>query len=69
MRGADQWAYGLESKVGGSDNAITTGTGLVPGIRHGLISDTLDKDRAGLADVLANIYRVRAMLREMAGKP
>ena len=66
VRGADQWAYGLESKVGGSDNAITTGTGLLPELRHGLVSDTLDKDRAGLADVLANIYRVRAMLREIA---
>lgn len=66
LRGADQWSYGLESKVGGSDNAITTGTGVVPEARHGLISDTLDKDRAGLADTMANIYRVRALMRELA---
>ena len=69
VRGTDQWVYGVQSKVQGGDNAITNGYGVVPAIRHGLISDTLDNDRSGLTDMLANLYRVRAMLREMAGKP
>jgi hypothetical protein len=69
VRGSDQWVYGLVTKVGGTDNAINTGYGVLPAIRHGLLSDTLDYDRAGVADMTANLYRVRAMLREMAGKP
>lgn len=69
VRGSDQWLYGVQSKVQGSDNAITNGYGVVPAIRHGLINDTLDNDRSGLTDMLANLYRVRAMLREMADKP
>ena len=69
LRGADQWVYGIETKVGGTDNIITSGYGTVPVIRHGLLNDTLDYDRVGMVDVLANLYRVRAMLREMAGKP
>jgi hypothetical protein len=69
VRGSDQWVYGLESKVGGTDNAINSGYGVVPVIRHGLLSDTLDYDRAGVSDIMANLYRVRAMLRELAGKP
>jgi hypothetical protein len=69
VRGSDQWVYGIQSKVQGTDNAITNGYGVVPAIRHGLLNDTLDNDRAGLTDMLANLYRVRAMLREMADKP
>ncbi len=65
LRGRDQWTYGLETKVGSTDNYITSGYGVVPAIRHGLMTDTLDYDRAGLADMTANFYRVRAMLREM----
>lgn len=64
VRGADQWVYGIESKVGSSDNMITPGYGLVPAVRHTLLTDTLDHDRAGVRDMLANMYRVRAMLRE-----
>lgn len=69
VRGRDQWAIGIESKVGGSDNLITAGYGVVPALRHGLLTDTLDYDRAGELDVTANLYRVRAMLREMADRP
>lgn len=69
VRGADQWVYGIETKVGGTDNIITSGYGTVPVIRHGLLNDTLDHDRAGVSDMLANLYRVRAMLRETAAKP
>ena len=69
VRGSDQWAYGLQSKVRGGNNMITTGYGVVPNIKHGLMNDTLDYDRAGLGDMLANLYRVRAMLREVAQQP
>ncbi|MFZ4481119.1 MAG: YjbH domain-containing protein [Rhodoferax sp.] len=69
LRGSDQWAYGIETKVGGTDNYIASGYGVVPGIRHNLLTDTLDFDRAGLSDINANLYRVRAMLREAADKP
>ena len=69
VRGTDQWVYGVQSKVQGTDNAITNGYGVVPKIRHGLLNDTLDNDRAGMTDMMANLYRVRAMLREMADKP
>jgi hypothetical protein len=69
LRGSDQWVYGVQSKVQGGDNAITNGYGVVPAIRHGLLNDTLDNDRAGMTDMLANLYRVRAMMREMADKP
>lgn len=69
VRGSDQWVYGLETKVGGVDNYINTGFGVLPAVRHGLLNDTLDYDRAGLSDIHANLYRVRAMLREMMGKP
>jgi hypothetical protein len=69
VRGRDQWTYGVETKVGGTDNNITSGYGIVSALRHGLMTDTLDNDRAGLADMAANLYRVRAMLREMAQLP
>lgn len=69
VRGSDQWVYGVQTKVGGVDNYVNTGFGVLPAVRHGLLNDTLDYDRAGLSDILANLYRVRAMMRETAGKP
>lgn len=69
VRGSDQWVWGLESKVRSDDNIITAGYGVAPIVRHGLVNDTLDFDRAGLGDMQANIYRVRAVLREMAHQP
>jgi hypothetical protein len=69
VRGSDQWVYGIGSRVGNSINSLNAGYGVVPVIRHGLLSDTLDYDRAGVSDIMANLYRVRAMLRELAGKP
>ena len=69
VRGSDQWVYGIGSRVGNSINSLNAGYGVVPEIRHNLLSDTLDYDRAGLADMTANLYRVRAMLREVGGRP
>ena len=64
LRGRDQWAWGVESKVGSSDNALTSGYGITVTPRHGLLTDTLDYDRAGVQDMEANAHRIRAMLRE-----
>ncbi len=69
VRGLDQWVYGLGSRVGNSINSLNAGYGVMPVVRHGLLSDTLDYDRAGMTDIMANIYRVRAMLRQQADQP
>ena len=68
VRGRDQWAYGIDVRIR-PDPYYAVGYGIVPVQRHGLLSDTLDKDRAGLADMAANVYRVRAMLRETPRLP
>lgn len=50
--------------------AICLGTATLPrsDLHDAQLSDTLNYDRAGLADLLASRYRVRAMLRETAGR-
>lgn len=63
IRGRDQMALSLETKVGAQDNYITPGYGAVPTLRHG-INDAMDHDRTGVADLWANRYRMRAILRE-----
>ncbi len=65
IRGQDQLALGLETKVGAKDNYVTSGYGAVPGLRHGL-NDITDHDRTGIEDLWANRYRLRAVLRELA---
>lgn len=47
IRGRDQWGWGLETKVGESDNRLTQGYGVFPRARHGLWTDNLDYDRSG----------------------
>jgi Exopolysaccharide biosynthesis protein YbjH len=68
VRGRDQWAYGISVKTS-PDGFYANGYAIVSNLRHGLAADTLDKDRAGLADMEANTYRVRAIMREMAAMP
>lgn len=58
MRQSTSWAL-----------CLSTVTLTPPDLRDGQLSDTLDYGRAGLADLLANLYRARAMPRETAGKP
>lgn len=58
MRQSTSWAL-----------CLSTVTLTPPDLRDGQLSDTLDYGRAGLADPLANLYRVRALLRETAGRP
>lgn len=69
LRGSDRWGVGLETKVGMADNYIEPGYGLFPAIRHGLLSDITDNDRADLGSIRANLYRTRMMLSEMIAAP
>lgn len=47
LRASDRWNWGLQTKVGGTDNALTVGAGDIPRPRHGLYSDVTDHDRNG----------------------
>ena len=60
--------WGLETKVGDSDNYIELHYGISPGARYGLFSDVLDHDRADTGSLKANRYRLRAMLRQQFAK-
>ncbi len=64
VRGRDLFSLGLESKVGGTNNNITAGYGIAPELRHGITSDLTDYDRSGLQDMWANLYMLRAALKE-----
>ena len=64
IRGRDQWALGLETKVGEADNYIEPGYGLFPSYRHGLQTDVMDYDRGDVAAIEGNLHRLRASLRE-----
>jgi hypothetical protein len=64
VRGADRWSWGLKTKVGEKDNALTRGYAEVPALRHGLGSDVSDFDRNGSADLAARARRVRETLVE-----
>ncbi len=69
VRGSDRFAWGLQTKVGDKDNALTSGYGEQPRARHGLRSDVSDFDRNGLDDMLANSARLRAMLTQQLAQP
>ena len=64
IRGRDQWALGLETKVGDIINWIEPGYGLFPSYRHGLQTDVMDYDRGDVAAIEGNLHRLRASLRE-----
>ena len=63
VRGADNWNWGIETKVGAKDNNITPGYGLTSALRHGLTSDVSDYDRCGVEDLWAGRGRVREGMR------
>ncbi len=67
LRGADRWRWGLQTKVGGDDNRLTYGYGMVPRARHGLHSDVSDHDRNGALDLLAQSPRLRETLQRALG--
>lgn len=64
LRGRDRWTWGLETKVGETDNVITAGYGIVPRVRHGLWTDVLDHDRGAVADLDASVDVLRALVRQ-----
>ena len=64
VRGRDRWGVGLETLLA-NPNYISPGYGGFPAIRHGLLSDVTDNDRADLGSIRANLYRTRLMLSEM----
>ena len=64
VRGRDRWGWGVETKVGDRDNALTQGYGLLPRLRHGLTTDVTDHDRAGALDMQAQLPRLRALLSQ-----
>lgn len=61
IRFKDQWALGLETKVGAKDNYLTGGYGALPSPRHGM-NDVTDFDRSGLADFWAQRHRIRSAM-------
>lgn len=67
VRGRDHLPIGLSTKIGGKDNAITHGYGLVPMLRHGL-NDIMDHDRVNGADLLTQQHRIRAVMREVVDR-
>lgn len=64
LRGSDRFVWGLQTKVGDKDNALTQGYGEQPRARHGLYSDVTDFDRNGRDDLLSNSARLRAVLSQ-----
>jgi Exopolysaccharide biosynthesis protein YbjH len=64
IRGRDFWSDGLESKIGSTNNLITTGYGVEPVIRHGL-NDMLDYDRRSNLNFMVNIKRLTEELNDI----
>ena len=64
VRGADQWSYGLESKVLESDNRITGGFGIEPDTGKGL-KRFLNRDRMSDNYFDSQSWRLRDAYREL----
>jgi hypothetical protein len=62
LRAQDHWSWGVQTKVGDTDNYLTQGYGEMPRQRQGLWSDVTDHDRNGAADLQAQMPRLRAIL-------
>jgi hypothetical protein len=60
VRGNDRWGWGLQTKVGGQDNALPMGYGEVPRVRHGVMTDVSDHDRNGVLDLQARMKSLKA---------
>jgi len=65
LRTTDHIDLALAKDRGGRTPLAASGSyGRLPPMAHGLLTDTLDRDRADSAAIQANLYRTRAMLRE-----
>lgn len=54
-RGRDRFTWGLATKVGDTNNNLTTGYGEIVRPRHGVWTDVLDHERAGALDARKNM--------------
>jgi hypothetical protein len=59
FRGVDRLKWGVKTKVGDVDNAVTIGYAELPKPRHGLSSDLSDHGRAARADAWAGRQAIR----------
>ena len=66
VRASDRWTWGLQTKVGGTDNALVSGAGDIPRPRHGLMSDFTDQDRNGTDSLRNRLAVLRQQTREQA---
>jgi hypothetical protein len=64
VRGQDRWDWGLSTKIGQSNNALTSGYGEVPMPRHGVWTDVIDHDRSGALDMWGNRAHLRGALQQ-----
>lgn len=64
VRGRDRFAWGLETKVGSTDNYITPGYGEIPSPRHGVWTGITNLSRSGAADTWAQRQRVREFMHK-----
>jgi hypothetical protein len=67
VRGRDLQTQDLSTTVGSSSNAIVSGYGVMPTLRHGITTDVTDQDRGGVQDLWANLYRLRSSLQDAGG--
>ncbi|WP_404299880.1 YjbH domain-containing protein [Alicycliphilus denitrificans] len=64
VRGTDRWNWGLQTKVGGTDNALLYGYGEMPRVRHGLLTDLSDNGRNSDMDLQARLPSLRRVVQE-----
>jgi hypothetical protein len=68
LRASDRFTLGFEQEINeapASQELRSQGHGRLPPAFHGLLTDTLDHDRADLGAMRANLYRARAVLRDL----
>ena len=68
LRASDRFTLGFEQEINEAPAAQelrSQGHGRLPPAFHGLLTDTLDHDRADLGAMRANLYRTRAVLRAL----
>ncbi|MDP2416288.1 MAG: hypothetical protein U1D25_13105 [Hydrogenophaga sp.] len=64
VRGQDRMAWGVQTKIGETNNALTSGYAEAPQPRHGVWTDITNHDRSGPVDMWANRHAMRAALQQ-----
>jgi hypothetical protein len=68
VRASDRFTLAMQQEVNetpGAGELLSQGHGQLPPVFHGLLTDTLDHDRGDLSAMRANLYRARAVLRDL----